>query len=153
MILRKKHNLTYLTKLPVAAVKVKLISGVELLSLKEGKRVWKVGNISPREGLPLLIYSPSSELYWYRKLGEDHNMDEYRNYIRDGNLYIVFTEPWRVVISRERERLGMAYYDYNRIRELYLMDYLVDREERLAGWETKKRAIEIEVKRIKTKYL
>lgn len=59
MIFRQEYTNRYVTKLPVAGVaKARFKTGVELLQLQSGKKKWTTGNIEPRNGLPLFVYSP-----------------------------------------------------------------------------------------------
>ena len=125
---------------------------MEVLGLKKGRRVWTTGNVEPRQGLPLLIYSPYSKKYWYRLLDLDHDMSSYRKYISDGNLYILFEDYWKEKIKEEVKKEGMSYYDVNKVRELVLMDELLDKKEHYIGWQTGKRAIQIEIDKVKRKY-
>lgn len=154
MILRTENGNHYLTKIRAneyVAVKVRYVTGVELMRLKRGKKVWKTGNIELRDSLPLLIYSPSSQRYWYRILRHGHDLSNYRKYIRDGNLYIYFNKEWIDFVKKERDSEGMSYNDYNGVRELILLREICERREDSAETKIKLRAIQIEIDKIKNK--
>jgi hypothetical protein len=150
LTLRKEHGgLYYTKKLPGCVSKVRFKTGVELYQLMKGKKKWTIGNIEPRDSLPLLIYSPYSDRYWYRRLGKDHSVSSYRKYIRDGNLYIYWDELWKGKVSDERESEGRPYYDYNKIRELLLLKEYLKMSEDQSPY--KQRAIDIELEQIYNK--
>jgi hypothetical protein len=150
LLFRTILNNKYVTKLPVAGVaKVKYATGVELLRLKAGKKKWSAGNIEPRKGLPLFIQSDNK--YWYRILDVDHDMNMYRKYIKQGVLYIYFNQEEQERVRGEVEKEGMGYYDYNKIRELVLLDELLDSKERGADYQSKKRAIQLEIAKVRNK--
>jgi len=151
LLFRTENKNKYVTKLPVAGVaKVKYVTGVELLRLKGGKKKWTAGNIEPRKGLPLFIHSETGK-YWYRLLDIDHDMNMYRKYIKAGVLYIYFNEMEQDRVKKEVEKEGMGYYDYNKIRELILLDELLDSKERGADYQSKKRAIQLEIAKVRSK--
>ena len=56
--------------------------------LKKGKRAFKKENYELNEDLEYLIYSPSSNMYYYRKIREYTNVKRLYQYFKDGNLYI-----------------------------------------------------------------
>lgn len=150
LILRTEHDLKYLTKLPSRGVsQVKSLLGVDLLQLKKGKKKWTGSNLELRDGLPLLIYSPSSDRYWYRVLRKDHDLKEYIKYIKDGNLYIYWTEYWQGVIKDEVDKGGLGYYKMIRLRELLLLDEKLDKNRSRDDYHIKKRVIEIEINKLK----
>jgi hypothetical protein len=128
------------------------MSGSELYRLVAGKKKWQMGNIEPRDKLTLLIYSPHSKVYWKRTLGADHNMNIYRKYIREGNLWIYFDDTSKGKMNEEREKEGMGYYDLNSIRELQIMAELLEKGDKGADHQTKQRAIQLEIEKIKNKY-
>lgn len=149
MILRKENSNLYTKKLPVVGVsQATLKTGVELLQLQAGKRKWTIGNLELRAGLPLFIYSPSSQKYWYRILGADHDLTPYRKYISDGNLYIYFNDQWKEKVRQEVESEGMGYFKYNRLRHLILLDELLDSNREDEKYQYKKRALQIEMDKI-----
>ena len=149
MILRTENNLKYLTKPPSRGVsQVKSLLGVDLLQLKAGKKKWTGSNVELRHGLPLLIYSPYSERYWYRILDRRHNIRAYLKYIKDGNLYIHFSEYWQNVIRREVEDEGIGYFKMVKKRELILLDEILDKNKERDDYYIKKRAIELQLKEI-----
>jgi len=153
VILRTEYGCKYVKDLPVAAVKVRYITGAELLMLQAGKRKWTTENLELRGGLPLLIHSESSGKYWYRILRKDHSLAYYRKYIKDGNLYIIFDDYWKDAVVRERDEEGMGYFEYNKIRHLILLDEALDAtKDRSDGYQIKKRAIQIEIDKVKDKY-
>lgn len=140
-------------ELPEAGVKARYTSGVELMQLVKGRRTWKRDNLELRKGLPLFVYSPSSQVYWYRVLGEDHDMNKYRSYIKEGNLYIFFDQQWQEIVQQERETEKMGYYDYNKIRHLILLGEVLDAtKEGRPDYQSKKRAIQIEIEKVTQKY-
>ena len=151
MIFRQLNNHRYLTKLPQSAVCVRDSLGVELLALKNGKRKWTTANIGLRKGLPLLIYSKKNNWYWYRKLGLDHDINEYVKYIKEGLLYIVFDDALKATVSEEREREGMKYYDYIEIRRLILLEELIVKRNP-PDLKTKVMAMQSKIRMIKEKY-
>jgi hypothetical protein len=151
MTLRDQNGYKFATKLPADTVKVAFITGVELYILQKGKRKWTSGNIELREGLPLFIHSVEENKYWYRRLALDHDPSMYRKYIKDGNLYIHFDEYWKEVLNQEREAEGMGYYLYNKIRELILFDEVLSGRQHLPDYHIKKRAIQLEIEKIKNK--
>ena len=153
MPFKETYNLQFLTDKPETGVQVKELTGVELLALKAGKRKWTIGNLELREGLPLLIFSPCSQKYWYRILRTDHDINLYTKYIKDGNLYILFNDEWKEKVVKERESECMTYRDYNHKRHLIILDELLERKgDRSSGYQSKKRAIQIELLKIKQKY-
>lgn len=143
----------YLKELPSNRVsKVVTRMGAELFCLKERRKKWTTRNIEPRASLPLLIYSPYSGVYWYRVLHKDHSVSSYMRYIKDGNLYILWDDLWMDRVREEREQEGMAYRDYNRIRDLVLLrEYLLTLPNQ-TDIGSKTRAIEIQIKEIQKKY-
>jgi hypothetical protein len=151
VILRRENNRTYLAELPSVAgvVAARLLSGVELLGLKKGKKKWTTGNIELRHSLPIIIYSPYSGRYWYRILERDHDITPLRRYIRDGNIWIHFTDYWQGVIKEEREAEGLPYYKYNKIRELILMREILEKRDDKGDLKTKLRAIDITINNLK----
>jgi len=152
MIIHNEGNCQYLTKLPgEAAIKVRSVTGVELMQLKQNKKKWSIGNIEPRDSLPLLLFSPSSNRYWMRTLGADHDINSYRRYIKDGNLYILFNDEWKARVITEREKEGMSYFDYNKTRELLLLQEIISKKEG-TDIKTKLRAIQLQLNQINNKY-
>ena len=138
--------------LPVAAVKVNCVLGVELMRFVPGRRTWKSVNIELRASLPLLIYSPSSNRYWYRILQADHDLNVLRRYIKDGNLFILFNDEWREKVIAEREKEGKSYADYNRLRSLIILKEILEGQNDRPDIKTKMRAIELEMNKINNKY-
>lgn len=151
MIFKTQNNLKYLDSLSVAGevTKVRYQSGVELMRLKERKKVWKTGNLELRHGLPLLVYSPYSDKYWYRCLLKDHDLSYYRTYIKDGNLYIAWNDQWKEMVKEEREIEGLPYRAYNTIRELTLIGEYLDKSPDKSDYKTKKRIIDLKIKQLK----
>lgn len=149
MIFRQVHNSRYITKIPkdITAVKARFKTGVELMQLKGRARKWTKDNLELRDSLPLLVYSPDTDRYWYRILKHGHDLAPYRRYIRDGNLYIIFDEKWRNIVSEEREKEGMGYYQYNKIRELTLTREILEKKEPTDAIGVQLRAIELEIKK------
>lgn len=154
MMLRQIYNSRYLTKIPsdIVAVKATFKTGVELMQLKGRSRKWTRDNLELRDSLPLLVYSPSTNRYWYRKLKHNHDLRPYRRYISDGNLYIIFDEIWREKVSKERENEGMKYSDYNKMRELILLKEIMEGKPPTDDIGIKIRAINIEMQSVLTKY-
>lgn len=149
LILRTDNDLQYLTKPPSRGVsQVKSLLGVDLLQLKKGKKKWTGSNVELRDGLPLLIYSPSSDRYWYRVLRHDHDMSEYRKYIKDGNLYIYWSEHWQKIVKAEVESEGLGYSKMILKRELILLDERLDRNRHRDDYHLKKSAIEQQLKQL-----
>jgi hypothetical protein len=144
----------YLTKIAgeYAVVKVMDVLGTELMQLVAGKKVWKKDNLQLRDSLPLLIYSPGSDRYWYRILKKDHDLAPYRRYIKDGNLYIYFNDEWKKRVKEEVEREGMGYYDMNKLRSLLLLKEILEGQKNRSDIKIKTRAIEIEINNVKQKY-
>ena len=138
--------------LPVAAVKVNCVLGVELMRFVPGRRTWKSVNIELRASLHLLIYSPSSNRYWHRILQADHDLNVLRRYIKDGNLFILFNDEWREKVIAEREKEGKSYADYNRLRSLIILKEILEGQNDRPDIKTKMRAIELEMNKINNKY-
>jgi hypothetical protein len=154
MILRLEHNNQYITKIPsaITAVQARLKTGVELLRLKQGKRKWTGNNLELRYSLPFLIYSPYSERYWYRVIEKGDHLSPLIRYIRDGNLYIIFDRSWQIKVSEEREQEGKSYYDYNKLRELILLQEATLRKEVDNDTEFKLTSIQLEINKINKRY-
>jgi len=155
LIFKTSNNgFKYLIELSKVAgvVKVRDILGTELLQLKRGKKKWTGNNVEIRDGLPLLIYSPSSNRYWYRILQADHDLNVLRRYIKDGNLFILFNDEWREKVIAEREKEGKSYADYNRLRSLIILKEILEGQNDRPDIKTKMRAIELEMNKINNKY-
>jgi hypothetical protein len=152
MNLKSSNGYLYAEELPKRVNKVTFKTGVELLRLQKGKKKWTAGNLELRDGLPLFIYSPFSNKYWYRKLALSHDRSEYRKFIKEGNLYIAWDEEWEEITKQEREQEGMSYHDYNKFRELTLLkEYQLTLPDQTLI-RTKIRAIEIQQQLILKKY-
>jgi len=149
---KEQNGYNYLVDLPVAAVKVNCVLGVELMRFVPGRRTWKSVNIELRASLHLLIYSPSSNRYWHRILRADHDLNVLRRYIKDGNLFILFNDEWREKVIAEREKEGKSYADYNRLRSLIILKEILEGQNDRPDIKTKMRAIELEMNKINNKY-
>lgn len=144
----------YVLKFPSEAgvIKARYPSGVELMRLIPGRKAWKGSNVELRKNLPLFIYSHDKQRYWFRLLGSDHDLSPYRQYIQDGNLYIWFDDMWKQRVQEEREKEGLGYYQYNKLRELILVEELLDQtKEGRPDYQSKKRALQIEKQKIEQK--
>lgn len=152
MDLLSEHGHKYMYELPEGEtiVKARCKYAVELLMLKQGKKKWSSDNIMLIPGVPVFIFSPSSNRYWYRIVQNSHEIRPYVQYILDGNLYLHFTEEWKEHVKKEREKEGMPYYDYMRIRELILLQEVLDKK-MPPDYKTKSKSIEITINDIKHK--
>lgn len=154
MIFRTKCGHRYVLSLPSEAgvVRARCSFGVELLQLKAGKKRWTGSNVEPKQGLPLFIYSPYTDWYWYRVLQRDHDIKRYIRYIKDGNLYIHFTDDWKQKMRDERDGEGMKYYDYMKMRELIFLQEVLDQKKDDPSYKTHTRAVQVSMSNLKKKY-
>jgi hypothetical protein len=154
MIFREYYGRKYLTKLPVAGVaRVRYSTGVELLRMKAGTRKRVIGNLEVRSGLPLLIHSKETGKYWYRTLKSDHDFRRYLQFIKEGMLYILFEGDHLGVMSKERDKMGMGYYDYQKIWHLMILKEKYEKVQPVPdNHKVILNAIDIEINKVKQKY-
>ena len=81
------HEMPYFNGLPTGFIKCDDIK--VFFKLKKGKRKVIKDNLEKIIDMEYIIYSPSSEHYWYRKVWEHTNMRKlYEIYFKDKNLYV-----------------------------------------------------------------
>lgn len=145
----------YLENLPIGCVsQVRSEIGTELMTFKKGRRTFNVGNIEPINSLQLLIRSElnGKEIYWHRLLQADHDINLYRRYIKDGNLFILWDDASKAMVNKERGKTGMTYYDYIEIRTLTILKEILENQDGRTDMKIKLRALQIEMDKIKNKY-
>jgi hypothetical protein len=108
-------GLDYHTKLPYGYVRVD--SYVELLELKENRRVWKADNIQFIDET-VLVYSDYSQRWYERPLAKQGHLEaEYKGFSRRGGVAIPEERKASESEIKERERvLLLEYYKNNQTK-------------------------------------
>lgn len=86
----KTTDILYFDKLPESFIQC--TDFTNLFKLKKGKRTKTKENMEVVEGMEVIIYSPTSELYYYKILHEFSNMWNLLAYFKDKNLYVYTKE-------------------------------------------------------------
>jgi len=108
-----------LIEIPEQYHKIKAVSTVEFYTLKGRTTKICKENIVPMFGMWYAIYSPivkdvpTSDRYYFRQLRESHGYEErikaLRNYVKDGNLWLLMTKDEVALVTETLQRLHKAY--------------------------------------------
>lgn len=96
----KPLDIYYFEELPQNFVRCSDIN--DFFKLKKGKRIRNKENLETVIDMEYLVYSPTSNLYYYKTVHEYTNMWNLLKYIKDKNVF-TYTEVKRLEKIRERE--------------------------------------------------
>lgn len=85
----------------------KCIDFRDFYRIKKGKRNYIKENLEPNFEMEYIVYSPTSKMYYYKKVQEYNDMNTIFNYFKDGNLYIL-KDQLRIIPEQPEVKQSMV---------------------------------------------